>query len=161
MKSLITAAALAGLLALTGCAAASQDASAPASSAAASPSGMAEAQSSESAAAAPTTQASQPAGSLEGKVHYNGDYAVTTPAESAEIIEISKQWFSNEKKAALKAKMDAAGLSSKIPADIAPTWYARAAASCQAKFDGNPLVVDGVYAEINTLILSTYCPGLP
>lgn len=157
MKALITSAALAGLLALSGCAAASQD-TAPASSAAASPSGMADAQSSASAAAAPTTQAAQAAGPLDGKVHFKGDYELTTAADSAEIIEISRQWYSDEKKAALKAKMDAAGLSSNIPADIAPTWYARAAASCQAKFDGHPLVVDGVYAQINNLILSTYCP---
>lgn len=159
MKALFTAAALAGLLALSGCAAPAQE-TIPASSAAASPSGMAEAQSSASAAAAPTTQAAQAGSSLPGKAHFKGDYALATAADSAEIIELSRQWYSPEKKAALKAKMDAEGLMSNIPAEIAPTWFARAAVSCQAVYDGHPMPVDGVYAKINTLILTTYCPEL-
>lgn len=143
MKVLLAAAVVAGLLALSGCGTAAS--TTPASSA---------------AATAPTTQAAQSTSSLDGKAHFTGDYAMTTAADSAAIIEIARQWSTPEEKDALKAKMDAAGLSSSIPAEIAPTWYSRAAVSCQAKFDGHPMPVDGVYAQINTLILDTYCPEL-
>jgi hypothetical protein len=41
----------------------------------------------------------------------------------------------------VKSKLDAAGLSSRIFVDIAPIRYARAATTCQAKFDGHALPV--------------------
>jgi hypothetical protein len=39
-----------------------------------------------------------PAGPLEGKVPFTGDYTKTTPADSAEMLELSKQWYSAGKK---------------------------------------------------------------
>jgi hypothetical protein len=166
--SLFTAAALAGLLALSGCTAASSDggtptagSSAPAASASA---GAAEAPSPaapSSAAAAAAQPSPQATGSTEGKVHFTGDYTQTTEADSAKLTELSKQWYSPEKEAALKAKLEGAGLSSNIPASKAGEWYSRAAASCQAMFDGHPLTPpSAVWVEIDSIVRATYCPEL-
>lgn len=167
--SLLTAAALATLLALSGCAAASSD-SAPAPSAGAgtpAATNSAPAASSTEAAAqaapsssAPAAGSSKSAASTEGKVHFTGDYTKTTAADSDKILELSKQWYSPEKEAALKAKMASAGLSSNIPADIAGEWYSRAATACQARFDGHTLTVQGVWVKIDDLVRATYCPEL-
>jgi hypothetical protein len=166
--SLLTAAALAGLLALSGCAAASSDSAAatggskaPAASATA---GAAEAPSPaapSSAAAAAAAASSQGTASTADKVHFTGDYTQTTEADSAKLTELSKQWYSPEKEAALKAKLEGAGLSSNIPASKAGEWYSRAAASCQAMFDGHPLTPpSAVWVEIDSIVRATYCPEL-
>lgn len=153
--SFLTAAALAGVLAMSGCAAASQGASpTDAPSAAA------------SVSAAPTmTAVAQPAApaaapqSTEGKAHFAGDYKKATPAETAKVVELSKQWYSPEKESALKAKMAGAGLASSIPQEQADQgWYAKAAAVCQVKFDGVKIPAKGAFLEISQLITSTYCP---
>lgn len=156
--SLLTAAALASLLALSGCGAAAQStpSGAAAVSGTASPSGMAEAQSTASAEAAPTTQAAL---STEGKVHFSGDYTKTTAADSEKIIELSKQWYTPEKEAVLREKMAGTGLASNIPQEqVDLGWYVRTATACQAKFDGHKIPMEGVWVEIDKLVTSTYCP---
>jgi hypothetical protein len=167
--SFFTAAALAGLLALSGCAAAASDSAAPtagsgapvasaAAGAAEAPSPAAPSSPSADAAVQPSPQAT---GSTEGKVHFTGDYTQTTEADSAKLTELSKQWYSPEKEAALKAKLEGAGLSSNIPASKAGEWYSRAAASCQAMFDGHPLTPpSAVWVEIDSIVRATYCPEL-
>lgn len=169
--SLLTAAVLAGLLALSGCAAASSDSAAtptesstapaaPAASNAAVPSGSSDAASSSPAADAAGQPSTQGTASTEGKVHFTGDYTQTTAADSARILELSKQWHSPEKEAALKAKLADSGLSSNIPAEIAGEWYSRAATACQARFDGHAMTVEGAWVKIDNLVRETYCPEL-
>lgn len=147
MKSLLlTAAALAGVLTSSGCAAGSSDseatstgeastpAAAPAADASVAPSSAPSTSSSgASSVAAPSSSApdaaAQPsapaAASTEGKVHFTGDYTKTIAADSDRILELSRQWHSPEREAALRAKMASAGLSSNISADVAGEWYSR------------------------------------
>ena len=82
-----------------------------------------------------------------------------TAADTAKLLEVSKQWHSPEKEAALKAKMAGAGLASSIPQEqVDQGWYAMAAAVCQAKFDGFEIPVQGAILEISELVTGTYCP---
>ncbi|MGX1162390.1 hypothetical protein FBY31_3553 [Arthrobacter sp. SLBN-100] len=168
--SLLTTAALAGLLALSGCAAAPSDSagtptegsSTPAAvagaGAAEAPSASAPSPGSAGAAAQSTTQGTD---STAGKVHFTGDYTQTTEADSAKILELNKQWISPEKEAELKAKLDSAGLSSNIPGEIAADWYSsRAGSYCQAYFDGHNLNPEGVWIEVGNAVRSVYCPEL-
>jgi hypothetical protein len=115
-----------------------------------------------SSAAAGTSEASTAANSsTEGKLHFAGDYSQTTEADSNAIQELSKQWVTPEKQAALKAKLDAAGLSSNIPAEIQPDWYSvRSGAICQMRFDGHTREPEGVFIEIEKIVVSEYCPEL-
>ena len=163
--SLLTAAALAGMLALTGCAAASSDDTPPSAvasvAASASPSAEAAPQPAAPAAATPAPKSPAPAAarSTEGKVHFSGDYMKATAADTAKLLEVSKQWHSPEKEAALKAKMAGAGLASSIPQEqVDQGWYAMAAAVCQAKFDGFEIPVQGAILKISELVTGTYCP---
>lgn len=164
--SFLATAAVAGVLALSGCASATpqntpQEAAAPAAvSVTASPSATAKAEPTVPAAAAPATSAaSAAAASTEGKVHFTGDYKKATVAETAKIVELSKQWYSPEKEAVLKAKMADAGLASSIPQEqVDQGWYARAAAVCQAKFDGLDLPLQGPLLEISQMVTGAYCP---
>lgn len=160
--SFLTAAAVAGLLALSGCAAASPQSTSPESAAPAAvsatvaPSETAKVQPTSSAAAAATPAAAASTGS---KVHFTGDYKKATAAETAKIVELSKQWHSPEKEAVLKAKMADAGLASSIPQEqVDHGWYARAAAVCQAKFDGLDLPLQGPLLEISEMVTGAYCP---
>jgi hypothetical protein len=158
--SLLATAALAGLL-LSGCAA--QGAPAAGGTAAA-PSAAAGAPSAATAAqpSASPASATPAALSTEGKVHFTGDYKKTTAADSAKIIELSKQWYSPEKEAALKEKLTGAGLASNIPPEqVAQGWYSRTATACQAKFDGYKMKTTGVWAEIDKVVTGTYCPEVP
>lgn len=156
--SLLTAIALAGVLALTGCgAAATGPSAAPATGGASSPA-MAGAQTSVSAAAAPTATASAAAASTEGKVHFTGDYTKTTAADSDKIIELAQQWYSPAKEATLREKMASTGLVAKASPALPDTWYASSVTSCQARFDGHIMPLEGFWGEVDSLVRSVYCP---
>ena len=104
--------------------------------------------------------ASNPAQLTEGKVHFTGDYAQATPADSAKVTELAKQWHSAEKEALFHEKMDGSGLSSSVPPEQAESFYGRAAEACQRRFDGYKPPLEGASLEIENLALSVYCPGL-
>jgi hypothetical protein len=156
--SLITAVALAGVLALTGCGTAATGTETPATGAASSPAAMAGAQSSASAAAAPTATASAAAASTEGKVHFTGDYTKTTAADSDKIIELAQQWYSPAKEATLREKMASTGLAAKATPALPDLWYASSVTSCQARFDGHILPLEGFWGEVDSVVRSVYCP---
>ena len=169
--SLLTAAALIGLFGLTGCTGQAQGTnSAPESpaspTASAPPSGTAGAESADAAlppapqTAHPTSPAANSSEFTEGKVHFTGDYTKATPADSAKITELAKQWHSAQKEALFHEKMDASGLSSNVPPGQGETFYGRAAEACQRRFDGYKPALEGASLEIEELALSVYCPGL-
>ena len=184
---LFTAAALIGLFGLTGCtgqpqSTTSEEAS-PAASTSTSPTETA-APSSDPAAAQPSEQpaappadapavppadasaaqaappAANPAPAIEGKVHFPGDYTKASPADSAKIVELSKQWHSADKEALFHEKMDGSGLSANVPVDQAETFYGRAAEACQRRFDSYKPPLEGVWLEIENLAVNVYCPEL-
>lgn len=186
---LLTAAALIGLFGLTGCSGqprsnTSEAASPAATPASTSPSETAGSRSTDPAAAQPTEQpaappadalavppaeppaaqatppAANPAPAIEGKVHFPGDYTKASPADSAKIVELSKQWHSADKEALFHEKMDGSGLSSNVPPDQAETFYGQAAEACQRRFDGYKPPLEGVRLEIENLAVSVYCPEL-
>lgn len=174
MKAFLTAAALIGLFGLTACTGQSQGANSapagPASPAATTasvpPSGTADASSTDTSApvAPPVVQPPPPAANssalTEGKVHFTGDYTKMTPADSAKVIELGKQWRSPDKQALFQEKMDGSGLSVNVPPEQAETYYGRAAEACQRRFDDYRPPLEGVWLEIENLALSVYCPGL-
>ncbi|MET4136472.1 hypothetical protein [Pseudarthrobacter sp. PvP090] len=181
MKALITAAALIALFGLTACTGQSETANpAPASPSATAASGPAEAPAADSASApaAPAAPAAPPAETpaadsapaappaanpsplTEGKVHFTGDYTKLTPADSAKITELGKQWRTADKQALFQEKMDGSGLSRNVPPEQAETFYGQAAEACQRRFDGYKPPLEGVWLEIENLALSVYCPGL-
>lgn len=179
---LLTAAALIGLFGLTGCSgqppATTSAPASPAATTASTPSDTAEAPSSDPGPAqatepvpAPAQATEQPAApaappaanpvpAIEGKVHFPGDYTKASPADSAKILEISKQWHSADKEALFHEKMDGSGLSSNVPPDQAETFYGQAAQACQRRFDGYKPPLEGVGLEIEELAVSVYCPEL-
>jgi hypothetical protein len=109
---------------------------------------------------APTAPPANVTQATEGKVHHSGDYAAASPADSARIIELARQWHSAEKEALFHEKMDASGLSSNVPPEQAETFYGQAAVACQRRFDGHTPPLEGVWVEIESLALSVYCPEL-
>lgn len=112
------------------------------------------------AAEAPAAPDASPAQPAEGKANFSGDYTKASPADSAKIIELAKQWHSAEKEALFHEKMDGSGLSSNVPPEQAETWYAQAAGACQRRFDGYMPPLQGVWLEIENLALKVYCPEL-
>ncbi|CAH0157645.1 MULTISPECIES: hypothetical protein [unclassified Arthrobacter] len=169
--SLLTAVALIGLFGLTGCTGQSQGTnSAPESPAATTASAPPPGTAAESTDSAVVPDAALPPGQLpptaipnqlaEGKVHFTGDYTKATPADSAKIIELAKQWHSADKEALFHEKMDGSGLSSNVPPEQAETFYGRAAEACQRRFDGYKPPLEGSSLEIENLALSIYCPAL-
>lgn len=158
--SLLTALGLAGVVALTGCGAATTGtAAAPATGAASSPAAVGAPSSAVAApAATASATASAAAESTEGKVHFTGDYTKTTSADSQKIIELARQWYSPAKEAALREKMASTGLAARAAKSVQDRWYAESVTSCQARFDGYIVPVSGISAEIDSLVRSVYCP---
>lgn len=154
--ALLSALALAVVLALTGCGADTTGTAAASATGAASSPAAAGAPSSGLAASAATASAAS--ASTEGKVHFTGDYTKTTSADSQKIIELARQWYSPAKEAALREKMASTGLAARAAKSVPDRWYAESVTSCQARFDGYIVPVSGISAEIDSLVRSVYCP---